>query len=50
MKELIDQIDLIALPLSYHLISQSILHLVQDRTDVCVCVYYDRFRDFILFY
>jgi hypothetical protein len=48
MKELIDQIDLIALPLSYHLISQSILHLVQDRTDVCV--YYDRFRDFILFY
>ncbi len=38
MKELIDQIDLIALPLSYHLISQSILYLVQDRTDVCVCV------------
>ena len=47
MKELIDQIDLIALPLSYHLISQSILHLVQDRTDVCVCIMID---SGILFY
>ena len=35
MKELIDQIDLIALPLSYHLISPSIRN-GQDRT---VCVY-----------
>jgi hypothetical protein len=47
MKELIDQIDLIALPLSYHLISQSILYLVQDRTDVCVCMMID---SGILFY
>lgn len=47
MKELIDQIDLIALPLSYHLISPSILYLVQDRTDVCVCIMID---SGILFY
>ena len=47
MKELIDQIDLIALPLSYHLISQSILYLVQDRTDMCVCIMID---SGILFY
>lgn len=47
MKELIDQIDLIALPLSYHLVSPSILYLVQDRTDVCVYIMVD---SGILFY
>jgi hypothetical protein len=48
MKELIDQIDLIALPLSYHLISPSILYLVQNRTEqMCVRIMVD---SGILFY
>ena len=54
MKELIDQFDLIALPLSYHLICTILSSVIRnDRTDkMCVCDgdMIDRFRDFILFY
>ena len=39
MKELIDQIDLIALPLSYHLIlSHLTVHSVFSTEQMCVCV------------